>query len=662
MRSKPMNTGPTYRPDIDGLRAVAVLSVIFYHLNESIIPGGFVGVDIFFVISGYLITFQILRDLESNRFSLLEFYRRRIKRIVPALLPVIFLSIIVSQIIFLPQDAEKVAESGLWSLFSLANVYFWIFEDTSYFAAASHEKPLLHLWSLGIEEQFYIIWPVILLLTFPFMKSRLFLYALGFTATLSFGAGDILFSNHPSFVYYMLPTRAGELLLGGVLAYFLLTNQELKPSQKSINLLSGFGFWLIIMSLITLSENVTFPGFRAIPPTLGATLIIFSGHFGTSPVFKLLSTPAMVWVGLISYSAYLWHWPVIAFYRYGFAHISFISGTAIFILTMLLAYVSFRFVETPLRHSKKPFLKVLFSYFLIPTGATAVLAVVAMKLDGYGLRALSQEYQVDLEALRDENRPAYHYDYVCQTQVVTEYDTNRLDCVINVGTESKVDTILWGDSNAAHYIGVIGSFAREQHFSFRNVQIGSCPPVHSGLSDFVDARRLEDCKQSLPVIFEALNHYHNIIVSASWTSYQSKSPDFIESFFETAKMIASKGKNLIIIGKAPIIHSYDRLCREKSISYPFLNCETPPVPLDDSVIEMNKRLADFSHQHQNISYFDINKHLCPSEVCNIRDTVGNLIYFDAHHLAMNASWRIGESIIASKQIPEAIRNISSTSK
>lgn len=661
MRSKPMNTGPTYRPDIDGLRAIAVLSVILYHLNERIIPGGFVGVDIFFVISGYLITFQVLRDLESNRFSLLEFYRRRIKRIVPALLPVIFLTIVVSQVIFLPQDAEKVAESGLWSLLSLANVYFWLFEDTSYFAAASHEKPLLHLWSLGVEEQFYIIWPVILLLICPFINSRYFLYGLGFTAILSFAAGDILYADYPSFVYYMLPTRAGELLLGGGLAYYLLSNQELKPSQKSINLLSSVGFGLITISLITLSEDGTFPGFRAIPPTFGATLIIFSGHYGTSPVFRLLSMQTMVWVGLISYSAYLWHWPLIAFYRYGFTHIDFISGTAIFILTMLLAYVSFRFLETPLRHSNKSFLKVLFSYFLIPTGATAVIAVAAMKFDGYGLRALSEEYRVTLEALRDENRPAYYYDYVCQTQVVTRHEADMLDCVINVGLESKIDTILWGDSNAAHYIGIIGSFARDKGFSFRNLQVGSCPPIYSEISEFVDAKRLEDCKQSLPIIFETLDKYQNIIVSASWTSYQSKSPDFIESFFETAKRIASKGKNLIIIGKAPIIHSYDRLCREKSISYPLLNCEIPSVPLDANVIEMNKRLADFANQHQNISYFDINKHLCPSGICDIRDKTGKLIYFDAHHLAMNASWRIGEYIVSSKQIPAAIRNISNPS-
>lgn len=163
---KTLNDPNKYRADIDGLRSIAVLSVIIFHINKNIIPGGFVGVDIFFVISGYLITLHILRDLDRKVFSIVEFYRKRIKRIVPAMLTVVLISIVVAQIIFRPNDAEKVSESGLWSLFSMANVYFWKFQDTSYFAAANHEMPLLHLWSLGVEEQFYIFWPLILLVTY----------------------------------------------------------------------------------------------------------------------------------------------------------------------------------------------------------------------------------------------------------------------------------------------------------------------------------------------------------------------------------------------------------------------------------------------------------------------------------------------------------------
>lgn len=224
--TKIINKSLDYRPDIDGLRAVAVLSVIIFHINENIIPGGFIGVDIFFVISGYLITQHIFRDLNRNTFSIVEFYRKRIKRIIPAMLVVVALTILIAQFILIPKDAEKVAESGLWSLLSMANVYFWLFEDTSYFAAASNEKPLLHLWSLGVEEQFYIFWPLILLLTYRVGHGKYFFLIFSFLAIVSFLSGEILYSRDPSFVYYMLPTRAGELLIGALLAQYILKRER----------------------------------------------------------------------------------------------------------------------------------------------------------------------------------------------------------------------------------------------------------------------------------------------------------------------------------------------------------------------------------------------------------------------------------------------------
>jgi len=157
---------PHYRADVDGLRAVAVLAVIIFHINPDYLPGGFVGVDVFFVISGYLISLYIFKELDKGTFSLSEFYRRRIKRIVPTMMAVLFVVVGLSSLILLPDDASNVAYSGLWSLLSLANVYFYIFSDASYFASSMNEKPLLHFWSLGVEEQFYIFWPLILMLVY----------------------------------------------------------------------------------------------------------------------------------------------------------------------------------------------------------------------------------------------------------------------------------------------------------------------------------------------------------------------------------------------------------------------------------------------------------------------------------------------------------------
>ena len=340
-----------YRPDIDGLRAVAVLSVIIFHINSELLPGGFVGVDIFFVISGYLISLYIFREIKNDQFSLTEFYRRRVKRIAPALLVVLSLTLLVSQIILRPVDAEKVAESGLWSLLSLANVYFWLYQDTSYFAASNRELPLLHLWSLGVEEQFYIFWPLLLMLVYKITRSSIFIVSLLLVAFASFGFGELYYVTDSSFVYYMLPTRIGELLFGALVAHLVLT-QKIKSLPTAVaTLMSGFGVALVAGSLAFLSENNVFPGYQAIPPTLGTAILIYLGHYSKSWLTQFILIKPMIWVGLISYSAYLWHWPLLAFFQYGQFEINLLNGCLIFIITLTLAWLTYKYIEQPLRTS-----------------------------------------------------------------------------------------------------------------------------------------------------------------------------------------------------------------------------------------------------------------------------------------------------------------------
>jgi len=652
------STYSDYRPDIDGLRALAVLSVIIFHINESIIPGGFVGVDIFFVISGYLITRHIFRDLNANKFSLLEFYRRRVKRIMPAMLVVVLLTIVITQFIYLPRDAEKVAQSGLWSLLSLANAYFWLFEDTSYFAAASNEKPLLHLWSLGVEEQFYIFWPLILMFTYRLGHGKYFFSIFGFITIVSFLLGDYLFSYDPSFTYYMLPTRAGELLIGALLAQFILKRGEIKIPGFVVSLSSQIGVALIVISLFFFSKQDVFPGIRAIPPTLGAALLMFSGHYGSPISNRILKLQPVVWVGIISYSAYLWHWPVIAFYRYGYSDITLISGVVIFALSILLGWLSYRYIETPFRHSKRGAVQVFIRQFIIPSGCIAFIALLSMKIDGYGVRWFSEEYKASLLTLRDETRPAYHFDYVCQSQVITAQDINNNKCVLGEVSKGDPDVILWGDSNAAHYIGIIGAFAKKAGFSFRNIEIGDCPPIDADASSFAKAKRVSDCRKSREVSLDTVNNYKIVLISADWVYYQSRSDSFLNVFYETVQSIVDKGKKVIIIGKAPIINSYDRLCREKAISFPFVTCDMPSAPLDNQVAEVNNKLKDFATRNEDISYYDFNDYLCPNGSCSVRDKYGRVMYYDPEHLALEASWNIGDRIIKTDGVPFPFNAIS----
>ena len=194
-----------YQPHIDGLRAIAVLSVIIFHINRFLLPGGFVGVDVFFVISGYLISRVIYQELDQNKFSIVEFYRRRIKRILPAAFVVIGITTLIAQFIYLPDDSVRVSESALWSTFSLANVYFWLFLDNGYFANSSYQTPLLHLWSLGVEEQFYIFWPLIVTVIYRYLSNFGFILLLGITVLISSTIGHFGAESSHSFVYYMLP-------------------------------------------------------------------------------------------------------------------------------------------------------------------------------------------------------------------------------------------------------------------------------------------------------------------------------------------------------------------------------------------------------------------------------------------------------------------------
>jgi Acyltransferase family len=203
-----------YRPDIDGLRAIALLSVVVYHIDATLIPGGFTGVDMFFVISGFLISQHIIGDIERGTFSMAEFYRRRVKRLALPLLLVLAVTMAVAYWLLLPADFSRAADSALFSLASLANVYFWKFGGSGYFGLDRDTMPLLHLWSLGIEEQFYMGWPLLLALAYRRSRAQLFVIASVIVAAASFAFGELWFATHDSFVYYMLPSRVGELLMG----------------------------------------------------------------------------------------------------------------------------------------------------------------------------------------------------------------------------------------------------------------------------------------------------------------------------------------------------------------------------------------------------------------------------------------------------------------
>ncbi len=632
-----------YRADIDGMRAVAVISVILFHIDENILPGGFVGVDIFFVISGYLITMHILCDLELDKFSLLEFYRRRVRRIAPMMLFIVAVVITVSLMIQRPEDTRRVAATSVASLLSLANVYFWLFEDAGYFAQASNANPLLHLWSLGVEEQFYIFWPLILISAYKTLVGKRFLVVFLAVALVSFLLGQYLYPKSPSFVYYMLPTRAGELLVGAVAAYLVFRNPDVFVHRLVLHTSAVLGIVLVVSSLLLLSEDVVFPGLNAILPATGAALLILSGHYGNGGIKRILTIRPLVFIGLISYSAYLWHWPLLVFARYAGIDIGLVEGGVALVVTMLLSAISYYLIENPARRYKGDAWQVIAYQYAIPAGGLVAISVVIIVTGGYFLHRNADEYR----SISSKALPAYEYDYVCQRWEISDEEIKDRSCVVG-GVEGggNPSVLLWGDSQAAHYIGVLGAFAERAGFAFRNLAHASCPPLLSDPGDFVPPKRVEKCRKSLMRVAKALAEYDVVIISSAWLSYDSRSNKFLDVFFDTVDDLVDEGKFVVLLGAVPHFTGYDRICNEKAIGIPYLECDRlDKVALSERVVRINSRLKGFASKNLRVEYFDLVDYLCNDGSCSGYNENGDPLYFDSMHLSMPGSWSIGRDIV-----------------
>ena len=347
---RPSKQGLAYRPDIDGLRALAVLSVVFFHFEFLGFSGGFVGVDIFFVISGYLITSIIVGDLEVGRFSFARFYERRIRRIVPAFIVMLAAATIASVALFPPKELAQFGISAAAAAGFCSNIFFAF--QTNYFAGPDSMMPLLHTWSLGVEEQFYILWPL-LLFACSRMGARLAVSVLVVglaTASLAYSGWGVN-TKYASQLFYLLQSRAWELMFGAILALGLVPRIGNRWLRDGLALL---GIAMIALAVSYFSSTTPFPGLWATIPCLGAMLVIHTGQQRDTVVYRLLSLPPFVFIGLISYSLYLWHWPVFAFAEnYLGRPFSFGEAVLLMIVCIAIATASWRYVEQPFRYGER---------------------------------------------------------------------------------------------------------------------------------------------------------------------------------------------------------------------------------------------------------------------------------------------------------------------
>ena len=332
-----------YRADIDGLRAVAVVPIVLFHAGYEWVPGGFIGVDIFFVISGYLISSIILGEMLRGDFSFIRFYERRVRRIVPALLVMLLATLVAGYFFLLPDEYIDLAKSTLSAIAFVPNIYFSETSST-YFGLDAAITPILHTWSLGVEEQFYILFPAILYALTSHCSRKTFASIIVTLLLLSLASNIIVVVANPEYAFYMLPTRAWELLTGVILSLGILP----RVNRAAVaNLLSLTGAGLLLFPMFTLTEHMVFPGINAIPPVLGAALIIYSGEHQLTAVSRILGNRGLVAIGLVSYSLYLWHWPVTV-YTNMYLQSDF-NRPFIIALSLGLAWLSYRLVESRFR-------------------------------------------------------------------------------------------------------------------------------------------------------------------------------------------------------------------------------------------------------------------------------------------------------------------------
>lgn len=335
---------PRYRADIDGLRAVAVLAVMFYHVGSGFFSGGYVGVDVFFVISGYLITTIIRREVDAGQFSIVRFYERRARRILPALAAVMLVTLFAGSFLLTPHHLKKLAEAAVAASVFCSNVLFYI--SSGYFDSAPVLKPLLHTWSLAVEEQYYIFFPLLMLLIARFGGRRYFRWLVGL-GLLSFIGCVLVTRIDASAAFYLIPMRAWELFIGSVLSLNVFPEPRNGRTREAA---AALGAGLVCWAVFRYTPDTSFPGVAAAVPTLGAALIIYAGTGGASVVSRVLSLRPVVFIGLISYSLYLWHWPVIVYTKLflmgtlDVAYIPFMVAAS-----FILAVLSWKYVETPFR-------------------------------------------------------------------------------------------------------------------------------------------------------------------------------------------------------------------------------------------------------------------------------------------------------------------------
>ncbi len=629
---------PKYRPDIDGLRAFAVISVLIYHAFPQSMRGGFMGVDIFFVISGFLISSIIFDNLINEKFSFIDFYMRRIKRIFPALILVLLATYLIGWFALLADEYMQVSQHIVAGTGFLSNLL--LLQEAGYFDNSAETKPLLHLWSLAVEEQFYLVWPLLIFISWK--KNFNLLILILVIALLSFITNIQSVSNNPTAAFYLPQTRFWELMSGSLLAWIMTFKQSFIYSwpQKNLlisNAISLSGITILIFSVFCLNNQVSFPGYWALLPVIGTSLLILAGPIAWINK-KLLAHPFIVAIGLISYPLYLWHWPLLTFSRIlDTGH----SGKNLsIILSIALAWLTFQLVEKPIRFGSNTRLKVfLMIILMLAIGFTGFITYIEKGLI-YREAASLKDFKVGHIDNQHFFNTMEDKFFLCTPNKIAQDAlkfANTVRCMQSK-QDDPIDIALIGDSHAEHlFMGLAEGLPNKNIVYY----------IKDSLP-YIENPEYKD-------IFEEILNNKNIksiLLESHWIDRLSHMPssfDFDKELNKTLFLLNQSGKKVYVLTDVPHFPFSAVQCKGKRwITMKNAKCDISAEKIEQQSNSYLTRLESQASFFPKVRVLHLEKYLCDTERYSM--VSGNeILYRDSHHLNILGSKFVGKQLIRDNQ-------------
>ncbi|CNI92058.1 acyltransferase family protein [Yersinia intermedia] len=631
----------SYRADIDGLRAIAVLSVVIFHAFPSLIPGGFIGVDVFFVISGFLISTIIFKGVEAGTFKFSDFYSRRISRIFPSLILVSIVCYVVGWFLLFPDELAQLGKHLFGGSTFISN--FILLNESGYFDNSAETKPLLHLWSLGIEEQFYFIWPIFLCFMNKGKKSFLWKVAIGFLA--SFILCIYRTKVNPSVAFYLPYTRFWELLAGGALAWFNLYSGNIiseKLKSKLSPVLPSLGFLLLVLSFFIIDSKTAFPGAWALLPVISCILII--GDNKDSYINKkILSNKILVWLGVISFPLYLWHWPILSFLR--IVNGGMPSGLTRFIaviLSILLAWLTFKVVESKIRFRRdaKTIMSLSFSLALIGfIGGCSYLA------GGIPSRSSIEEYSDNRnQLLREPSVDQACIRLVGGVKPLFDY------CRYSNSNSSR-NVIVMGDSHAHAAFPGISEYLKTKGYNAILFANSNCPPLIGTYTGETEAQR-EFCTKRIRQLLNEASKVKNVekiffftrganyLAGSEFSAEEKVNPSFMidkkafrEGAQKTINRLKSVSTSIYFVSENPELRIRSSSCLSRPLNQVKVDCNVDR----NSVYRRQNDYMQILMSLKGITVIDSRNAFCGASSCSPFSDAGVLLYADDNHLSKAGS-------------------------